>query len=367
LNITNPLNKYTINGCRLISKETKQLGLSTLKIDDISSARTLDTIELENNFGKTKTQINIYKDYLGRVVKRTMTKTEGNTEIERKEGIYNHYRTGREREYYTKKLINKFKYGKNVQTIHEGMNVFIDENQEKAVGHVKLKMNQLKSNRKEYQVFEELHTNKRRDYIETTAIRDKEGNLTNKTINSNISTENIKDNPFLYISNYNNKDFVISTVHSAKKECKIPNRDIEVNFQRLEAFTGYSSSVEPRIVIDPYNDKRNLANTIYHEVQHQYQDDLKHKLGFFNYIFGRKSTKLNEQDNILARKYWHAHIFYCPPSVSEKSYKNNFLEIDADKYGKLGESQYINHIKNMSAKLPNIEKRIFNCSYNKAD
>jgi hypothetical protein len=160
---------------------------------------------------------------------------------------------------------------------------------------------------------------------------------------------------------YSAEDFIKSLIPFAKQQQGIPNRKLRVIPTSFISADGASLSGTNIILVDKVGHcKEDLVNTVHHEVRHQYQNEMKSKLGFWRYLFGMKSDKLSDSANKLAKKFWKADILYCPPEISYNKYYNNALEIDARKGGDSAVSLYTDLTEKLASKLPNVDITLFN-------
>ncbi len=309
-----PAKLYTPNGSRLISK--------------IRTAANTEIAKIETNFGKGLTTITTDFDKNGQPLKRIIEKRKGKTKektVFTYEGNYSARR---------KTKINKFINNKYVQTIIKA-EVLQNTNNQPFLTRRIFTTNPIKNkSRKETQIIEELSTHKHRKYIKTSAIRDKKGELSNKTIEGNIDKlKQLKKQHYLYFRSYSLKDFLISIIPHSRNKQKVQNRDIEYIFDPLhEKVLANSTSVEGfgtiKFDMDKLLRQSTIVDTVNHEHRHQYQDSLIEKFktkgfkGLLNKIF--HPFKYN-----YSQKCAYAKNNYTSSTVDQKKYYSNFLEIDA--------------------------------------
>ena len=365
--VINSAKKYTSNGGRLISKNTN------LKLDEKlkriannipQNAESIDIVKLETNFGASSQRIVSFKDKAGKLIKRFVSKYEDNKLTSKTVNTYDHfcdnYRTASRQTYSN---------GKKVQEIREQFGFDPKNN---LLGHTKLTITKDNTNaRHEHQVFETF-TKKSQDrrFLETEAQRDSKGRMINKTLRGNIENlDSFKSDPYLYIRNYNDDDFLNAASNYAKKVQQVEGRSINISNKSLSNNTlGYSRSLpgykEIKVDVAKHSSRGELIDTVNHEFRHQYQDKLQEKQGIINYTLNRDSAKLSKEENEQARIFRNARWKYTQPEKNFMKYYNNELEKDARDAGEKAKNIYNDSSNKLSNAFPNADQRLFDLREN---
>lgn len=357
----NSAKKYTSNGGRLVSKNTG------LKLDEnlkgitnniLQNAEILDIVKVETNFGASSQRILSFKDKAGKLVKRIVSKYEGDNLTSKTINTYNH-------SYDNYRKISRLTYsnGKIVQDIQEQFGLNSKANN--LLGHTKLTITKDNTNaRHEHQVFETF-TKKSQDrrFLETNAQRDSKSRMINKTLKGNIEDlDSLKSDPYLYIRNYNDNDFLNAASNYAKNVQQVKDRSINISNEQIGAFTyGDSRSLpfEKRVRVDvaKHSSRGEVIDTINHELRHQYQDKLQEKQGIINYTLNRDSAKLSKKENKQARAFRKANKIYTTKDTNK--YYNNLLEVDARDAGEKAKKVYNDSSKKLLNNFPKADPRLF--------
>ena len=365
--VINSAKKYTSNGGRLVSKNTN------LKLDEKlkriannipQNAESIDIVKLETNFGASSQRIVSFKDKAGKLIKRFVSKYENNKLTSKTINTYDHfcdnYRTASRQTYSN---------GKKVQEIREQ---FGFDSKNNLLGHTKLTITKDNTNaRHEHQVFETF-TKKSQDrrFLETNAQRDSKGHMINKTLRGNIENlDSFKSDPYLYIRNYNNNDFLNAASNYAKNVQQVEGRSINISNKSLSNNTlGYSRSLpgykEIKVDVAKHSSRGELIDTVNHELRHQYQDKLQEKQGIINYTLNRDSAKLSKKENEQARIFRNARWKYTQPKKNFMKYYNNELEKDARDAGEKAKNIYNDSSNKLSNAFPNADQRLFDLREN---
>lgn len=361
--VTEPIKTFTSKGYRLASKHTgikidRQLRhvLKELPKDVVA----IDFVKVETDFGKGHQNILSIRDKAGKLVKRIISRYKSDKLIDKTISLYEYNANN-----YRRISRNTYIKDKNVSEIREQFSLNKEANN--LLGHTKLTIKKSSHGaRTEHQVFESFtKKSKDRKFIETNAQRNAQGHMVKKSIGGNIENiEELKNDPYLYIRNYNDKDFLNAASCYAKKVQGVEDRKINIIDKKLKSSTlGYSGSLpwEKDIVIDieKHISREELIDTINHELRHQYQDKLKEKQGIINFTLNRNSPNLTVEENKQARRFRKADIFYCPPSISYKKYYNNELEKDARNADEKAVKAYNNSSKLLSNYFPDTDTGIF--------
>ena len=365
--IINSAKKYTSNGGRLVSKNTN------LKLDEKlkriannipQNAESIDIVKLETNFGASSQRIVSFKDKAGKLIKRFISKYEDNKLTSKTVNTYDHfcdnYRTASRQTYSN---------GKKVQEVREQ---FGFDSKNNLLGHTKLTITKDNTNaRHEHQVFETF-TKKSQDrrFLETEAQRDSKGRMINKTLRGNIENlDSFKSDPYLYIRNYNDDDFLNAASNYAKKVQQVEGRSINISNKSLSNNTlGYSRSLpgykEIKVDVAKHSSRGELIDTVNHEFRHQYQDELQEKQGIINYTLNRDSAKLSKKENEQARIFRNARWKYTQPEKNFMKYYNNELEKDARDAGEKAKNIYNDSSNKLSNAFPKADQRLFDLREN---
>lgn len=365
--VINSAKKYTSNGGRLISKNTN------LKLDEKlkriannipQNAELIDIVKLETNFGASSQRIVSFKDKAGKLIKRFVSKYEDNKLTSKTVNTYDHfcdnYRTASRQTYSN---------GKKVQEVREQ---FGFDSKNNLLGHTKLTITKDSTNaRHEHQVFETF-TKKSQDrrFLETEAQRDSKGRMINKTLRGNIENlDSFKSDPYLYIRNYNDDDFLNAASNYAKKVQQVEGRSINISNKSLSDDTlGYSRSLpgykEIKVDVAKHSSRGELIDTVNHEFRHQYQDELQEKQGIINYTLNRDSAKLSKKENEQARIFRNARWKYTQPEKNFMKYYNNELEKDARDAGEKAKNIYNDSSNKLSNAFPKADQRLFDLREN---
>ena len=358
--VINSAKKYTSNGGKLVSKNTG------IKIDNQfkevlkyipKNAESIDIVKLETDFGASSQRIVSFKDKAGKLIKRFVSKYKDNKLTSKTINTYDHF-------YDNYRTVSRQTYsnGKMVQEVREQFGFNPKNN---LLGHTKLTITKDNTNaRHEHQVFETF-TKKSQDrrFLETNAQRDSKGHMISKTLRGNIEDlDSFKSDPYLYIRNYNDNDFLSAASNYAKKVQQVEGRSINISNEQIGGFIyGDSRSLpfEKRVRVDvaKHSSKGEVIDTINHELRHQYQDKLQEKQGIINYTLNRDSAKLSKKENKLARSFREANKIYTTKDTNK--YYNNLLEVDARDAGKNAKNVYEDSSRKLLNNFPKADPRLF--------
>ena len=365
--VINSAKKYTSNGGRLISKNTN------LKLDEKlkriannipQNAESIDIVKLETNFGASSQRIVSFKDKAGKLIKRFISKYEDNKLTSKTVNTYDHFCDN-----YRTTSRQTYSNGKKVQEVREQ---FGFDSKNNLLGHTKLTITKDNTNaRHEHQVFETF-TKKSQDrrFLETEAQRVSKGRMINKTLRGNIENlDSFKSDPYLYIRNYNDNDFLSAASNYAKKVQQVEGRSINISNKSLSNNTlGYSRSLpgykEIKVDVAKHSSRGELIDTVNHEFRHQYQDELQEKQGIINYTLNRDSAKLSKKENEQARIFRNARWKYTQPEKNFMKYYNNELEKDARDAGEKAKNIYNDSSNKLSNAFPKADQRLFDLREN---
>ena len=366
--VINSAKKYTSNGGRLVSKNTG------IKLDDNfkqvlknipKHADSIDIVKFETNFGASSQRIVSIKDKTGKLIKRIIYKYNGDKLASKTINTYDHadsnFRTVSRKTHIGDKMVSE---------IREQFGLNKDANN--LLGHTKLTITKDSTNaRHEHQVFETF-TKKSQDrrFLETEAQRDSKGRMVNKTLRGNIEDiDSFKSDPYLYIRNYNDNDFLSAASNYAKKVQQVEDRSINISNKSLSDDTlGYSRSLpgykEIKVDVAKHRSRGELVDTVNHELRHQYQYELQEKQGIINYTLNRDSAKLSKEENEQARIFRNARWKYIQPKKNFMKYYNNKLEKDARDAGEKAKNIYNDSSNKLSNAFPNANQRLFDLQEN---
>lgn len=292
-----PLKIYTPNGFRLRSK---------IKANPISKYNTtVEITEIETNFGKGLTTVKTFFNNNNQVVKRIIEKQNSKKKKEKTiftyDGVY---------KYRKKTIIDKFINNKKVQTTTKLEVLSKEKDSGKSILTRILLFTKPEHNksRNEIQIIEELSNHKPRKYIKTTAQRNKNGELANKTIEGNVKNLNkLATSPYLYFWGYKLKDFLISIIPHAKDLQKIKNREINICFNTLGKNVAANTYSEDMIGIVNFDllklyCKSLIVNVVNHEFRHQYQASMIEKYSQENFL-GKLKRYIHPFEYDFAKKF----------------------------------------------------------------
>ncbi len=320
---TNIAQKWTKNGYKLLSKEN--IKFNSLPKNLIpEGASSLEKVEIATNFGQGLSKVYSFRNNENKLLKKVI--------IKQQEGQK------------TSKIVRKYEHEENVRFtdtkfLYDGKitNGTKEAFTPEVTGISRMKL-QYKQNpdgsRFETQIYENLApkwATIENNQIKTTATRLKDGKLINKTIDGNPEIiSQVKDDPYLYIRNYDNEDFVLSAAKYAEQKQDVVGLRGKVRLQKLKKCGGYYHDLTKNVTIDPNWPKADLVNAINHEFRHKWQSKIisNYKKSFFNFFRNNKIV-LTDEEKTLAHKLLKANMLYCPMEISHSKYYNNFLEKDA--------------------------------------
>lgn len=315
--------KWTKNGYRLLSKEN--ITFDSLPKNLIpEGTSSLEKVEIATNFGGGLSKVYSFRNSENKLLKKVI--------IKQQEGQK------------TSKIIRKYEYAKNVRftdtkflsdgKITKGTKEAFTP-QVTGISRMKLQYKQNSDgSRFETQIYENLApkwATVENNQLKTTATRLKDGKLINKTIDGNPEIiSKVKDDPYLYIRNYDNEDFVLSAAKYAEQKQDVVGMRGKVRLKKLKGYAGYYQDLTKNVTIDPKWPKSDLVDTINHEFRHKWQYKIisNYKKSFFNFFRNNKIV-LTDEEKTLVPKLLKADLLYCPMEISYNKYYNNFLEKDA--------------------------------------
>ena len=331
---TNIAQKWTKNGYKLLSKENiKFNSLPQNLIPEGTSS--LEIVEIATNFGHGLSKVYSFRNSENKLLKNVI--------IKQQEGQK------------TSKIIRKYEYAKNVRFTDTK---FLSDGEitkgtkeaftPQATGISRMKL-QYKQNsdgsRFETQIYENLApkwATVENNPLKTTATRLKDGKLINKTIDGNPEIiSKVKDDPYLYIRNYDNEDFVLSAAKYAEQRQDVVGMRGKVRLKKLKKYAGYYLDSTKDVTIDPNWLKGDLVDAINHEFRHKWQHKIisNYKKSFFNFFRNNKIV-LTDEEKTLAPKLLKANMSRCLPEKNYTKYYNNFLEKDARLAGEKAKEEF---------------------------
>ena len=358
---TNVVPKWTKNGCRLLSKQ--KLDFSSLPKNLIPErAVVLEGVEVETAFGKGLSKVYSFLDDEGKLLKKVVIKKkEGENTVK---FIRNYERDGQVLFTDTKHILD----GKVTGGVRESFYVKPIQDDVKGMSRMKLEYNMNPDGtRSETQIYEHLAP---RGYslegktLTTTATRLKDGRVINKTINGDSElVSQVKDDPYLFIRNYSNEEFLESASLYAQQLQDVVGMKGKLRFEKLKECGGYYQNGTKNVTIDPRHDKADLVDTLNHEYRHKWQSKIisKYVKSFFNFFKKDNKIVLQESERELAPKMLKSDILYCPSKINYKKYYSNFLEQDARAAGAEAENEFKRYSEKL-AELLGIPKEMTFCS-----
>lgn len=341
--------KYTQNGCRLLSKQRYAPNIMPHNLIP-KGCKSLEIVNVETHFGEGLSKVVTFFDENNNMLKKILTKQVNNEQSKFvREYSRNIDELGQNvlftssKNYKNEELVNKYKESFFAYTLPDGKT--------KAMKRTKLKITPNSGgNRSEWQLYEDRSPFKR-DYIETKAIRYKDGHVGNKSISGNISgLEELQKDPYLYIRNYDFEEFARSASWYAQLKQKVLGMSGEFRVAELpDAKKGVYQHGYRRVTVD--SDKCGFVNevvrTINHEYRHKYQHSLMDRLESFWNIFKRPEP-LSANEEIFAKKLKRAKVNYCQPEENYEKYYSNFMEVDARKAGDEAALEYQNYSRKLA-------------------
>ncbi len=132
----------------------------------------------------------------------------------------------------------------------------------------------------ETQLFEHLAPHSKKHYIKTILAKDNKGNIRNKTITGNVTTQEelneMAKSPYMFSMNYGDEEFIRAIEPYAKQLQKV--EDVQVNIKPIkQGYLGLSHDTAREIDINlakHHGNRAEMVDTINHELRHQYQNEL---------------------------------------------------------------------------------------------
>lgn len=336
--------KQTKNGCRLLSKQRKELhAMEKLEQHLPLEALYCNTAKVETDFGKGLKTITSYYDKDARLFKRIIEENKNGKIISKIIKEYSKPKDG------VVKYVNTSHYAGDIENerTYEAFVAAAGDVQGSRLTKVKLNM-KFKDNgdRLEKQAYEEFVTGSgRTKYIETSAKRMSDGQIMDTAIKGNVDNlEEISQDPYLYMRNYNMKDFAQSAQWYARKVQDVANENVKF----VDKNGNYDGMYNPRANIVVINTseqfkKSELVSAINHEFRHCFQFVQMSKLlkKLFNpFVAEKNKVRMTEPERQFALKTFWGNFFYLPFDVNNKLYRKNFVEIDAEKAGNEAKKLY---------------------------
>lgn len=353
--------KWTKNGCRLLSKRKFNIEFASKNVIP-ENAVILESVEVETAFGKGLSNIYSCYDKEGKLLNKVIIKKkEGENTVK---FIRNYERDGQVLFTDTKHIIDD----KLIRGVRESFYVKPIQDDVKGMSRMKLeyKLNP-DGTRNENQIYENLapkgYTLEDKT-LTTTATRLKDGRVINKTINGNSElVSQVKEDPYLFIRNYSNEDFVESASLYAQQLQDVVGMKGKLRFKKLKKCNGYYTNGTKNVTINPKRDKVGLVDTLNHEYRHKWQYKIisKYQKSFFNFFRKDNKIVLQESEKELAPRLLKSDKLYWLGEINYKKYKSNFLEQDARAAGEKAENEFIKYSEKL-AQLLGIPKGMTFCS-----
>lgn len=343
---------YTKNGCRLLCKKS-------------SPDKLTEIVEIATQFGRGKTVINSSFSKNGKLVNRTFTRFFDGKKISETIQTFEY-----EADTIKAKTIN------NGTTASTTSDVFFKQ-PNKSLTRIRFQQTpNPDGSRFEHQIYEQLSTKKRGRFIETTTVRLKDGQVTKKTFKTNIKNpQKIKSDPYLYIRNYDDTDFIESASYIVAGKQKVSRGRLIIKKDSwirklLDGISlGSFSPLTKAVTINPeFRCKAEVINTLNHEYRHKYQHEkiFKYIKSFFNlFRHPRKQITFTEGEKSFAiecKKAYRRYPLIIFTKKGQERYANNFLEIDANQAGFIGEETF-NKMSQYLAKLFKLPQDLTFCDY----
>lgn len=338
------LKSFNKAGFRLIKKETGLQAREILSgIEVPKKAVTMDVVNIESHFGDGSKTILQYKDPKGRVLKTAMESYFGDKFLGKTEQVTTY--TGNVR-----KTVSK-KYNANNELYETGRHAISVEKspvdgKPQALSAKFVAIDSGIGYRTEHQAFEELHVGGATKYLNTYAKRHANGMLTDKSIAGNVGDlDAFAKDPYLFIRQYSEEDFLMSAAHYAAQKQGIADRGVKVIETDIAGSTlGYSCDEIREIFVDlsKHNTISSLVDTLNHEMRHQFQSAQMEKMDeiLSSPIFTRAQKK-------YVKKCANAEKKYTQTKDSYWKYRSNFLEKDAFARGSEAASEYEQKSRNL--------------------
>lgn len=340
ISLAKTITKQTKNGYRLLSKERRELhALEKLKEGLPLRASYADTVKIETDSGKGLKTITSYYDKDKKLYIRKIDETNNGMP---QKTVKEYLRL----EDSDVKYVNTTHYcgGKEVEKTKEMFYVAPGVDKPDSLTRVRLNMQlKEKGERLEKQAYEEFVAGKgRTKYLETSAKRMRDGKITDTSVNGNLpELETISQDPYLFMRNYDMKDFAKSAQWLARKAQNIGEKYVDFLDKTLKRDIGayFSDGLFfKEIVVDTSSNinKSELVDAINHEFRHAYQAKQREKLlkQMFNFLLPEsKKVRMTEQERKFALDSLKANFLYVFDMFNYKSYLKNFLEVDARKAG----------------------------------
>ena len=337
--------EYTKKGCRLLSKTSKVVDVPVGVA--ASTKMHLDTVVIETDFGKTIKTIESMRVPDGKPVQKVITETREGEVVEKIVRDYAY-----DRSIKTVKTSKTGRGGINLGETEETINWLGHDVSNKGITRTATKIKFEKQfgadgTRLEHQVYETLEPGKgRTKHLETYAKRLPDGHVVDTHITgSGVNLDTLAADPYLFIRNYNNKDFAHSARWIAEKDQRVLGLRGKFEVRYLDGLYGYYWPLTNKLVIDatlPAMSKVSIIDTLNHEYRHKYQ--IKQGSQFlqrFLNLFRSKENKVPINEKLsYALRTTIARITSPFVSVSEKGYLSNFNEVDARHAGKVATVLY---------------------------
>ncbi len=337
--------EYTKNGCRLIPKTSKVVDVPVGVA--ASTKMHLDTIVIETDFGKAIKTIESMRVPDGKPVQKVITETREGEVVEKIVRDYTYDRSI--------KIVKTSKTGRggiNLGESEEIINWFGHDVTDTGINRITTRIKFDKQfggggERLEHQLYETIeHGKGRTKHLETYAKRLADGHIVDTHIKgSGVNLDSLANDPYLFIRNYDKKDFANSARWIAEKDQKISGYSGAFVIAPIKGYNGFYREFDSAVFVDvskPLLTNTDLVNIINHEYRHKYQSKKGSQFiqRFLN-IFRSKENNVPINESLTyAVKNRFAHIIYPFTTFFHKGYWNNFNEVDARQAGKVASTLY---------------------------
>lgn len=345
---------FNSKGCRLV-KKMPDIPLSELKgiVPPENYTKVLYS-KIETNYGKGLTTVISFFDKEGLLIERYIDKQVGNL-FERTVSKYN----GKWDSVFgrTKQSVKSV----NGVVVKKENAISCYDSDSKVLYRQRLTANIDKDGASlENQLFENLAPQKKRQFLQTTAKKNKDGKIVRAEASSNFMNEKklkeLQKFPYLYYLNYTNDDFVYAIAPYAEKLQKVENRGIKIQIKELEGSKfGECSIYSRQVYVDAKKckTKSKLVEVINHEYRHLFQEWLAENyegknapLSSMHLWKNRKKPQpqpilLNPEEKEYAKKCSQNFKNYVLPSDENyEDYFRQFVEKDGRFAAKKAKDEY---------------------------
>jgi hypothetical protein len=334
----------------LLSKEVTNLGKNFFRHGAPKEAVKACVSKIETDFGKVLTKNSVYFDKNDKLIGLIIEKREGKKLLSKKEFIFSGDNDTVRQIASTVKVDGVLKqrtFSRQVPNLEKTgfyrEKVIIEPNTQ---GY-----------QHETQFFEQLKPNNKRKFIKTETMRSPQGELSNSTISGNACSENelkeLSKYPYVFEKAHSNKDFLTNIFNYATKKQDVRDRNISFAIKKLKGNIlglSYNHRRFIEIDLDACENKKEIVDTLHHELRHQYQDKIikkythgKVKTFFSELLYPfkkRTSVKALKSEKDFANKCLKDYKHYVSSEKNFEKYYDQFVEVDARKAGETAEKEY---------------------------